>query len=225
MKLTQWHFPDRIYNALPYFYLCAGLVSMFTLGHFMAIFSGLILMSAGGVVWTLRYRYRRAFAQSAGLIHVPLSVKGGRVRSLFEISWRESFECGHPIIDGQHRRLFGLANDVINTVLAKQSALTVEALMDELIAHITEHFCVEEAILAKTQHPLSLEHQAHHRALRTRVKKLRDNYVAGQMDAGEIVGFLAHDVIADHILKEDIKWSAVDRKALGKAGPAKLVEA
>ncbi len=217
MKSKHWHIPSRIYNALPYFYLCSGLVSVFALGDVMAILSGLILMSAGGVVWTLRHRYRRAFVQSAGLIHVPLSVKGGRVRSLFEISWRKSFESGHPVIDGQHRRLFGLANEVINTVLAKQSQLTVEALLNELIEHITEHFCVEESILAKNKHPQFLEHQAHHALLLSRIKQLCDDYLAEKVDAGDIVGFLAHDVIADHILKEDINWSALDRAALAKA--------
>ena len=203
------YYPDWLYNSLPYIYFGVGFLTMMLLRDLLGLVCGLVLMSAGAAVWTLRYRYRQAFYQSEGHISVPeLSESGVPARALFQISWRNSFECGHPVIDGQHRRLFGLSNEVINAVLGKQVKGNVDSLMDELVGHITDHFCTQEAVLAKFKSPQLPSHKQQHQNLLRRAKELRERLQTGDPVAGELVSYIAYELITEHILKQDLQVSA-----------------
>lgn len=57
MIFRQGRIPDFIYKVLPYFYLCAGLVTIFLANNCMAVFSGISLILAGIIVCTLRYQH------------------------------------------------------------------------------------------------------------------------------------------------------------------------
>jgi len=131
--------------------------------------------------------------------------------ALTELRWRPSFETGHPIIDRQHSALFDIGNRLINAVRSQTGRIEIELLLDELVAHITEHFATEEEVLARTGFPLSRRHKEIHRELLERSRELRSWYRAGQLAASELVGFIADDVIANHILKEDMKFALKDR--------------
>jgi hemerythrin-like metal-binding protein len=208
VKIQQLYFPDWLYNALPYFYTGSGVLTIAVLGNTMAVLSGLTLMSAGAVVWTLRYRYRQAFSQSAGRLSLPdTGSAASSAGALVQIVWRDSFDCGHPVIDAQHRRLFGIGNELIEAVLTDKPKLDLEMLLYEMVNDITDHFCAEELIMAKTLYPLSKQHQEQHHALLNKAKRLRDHYLAGKMVARELVTFIAYDVITEHVLKEDVKWT------------------
>ena len=37
------------------------------------------------------------------------NLDGDSTQSLIQLSWRKSFECGHPVIDSQHRKLLAQA--------------------------------------------------------------------------------------------------------------------
>lgn len=209
-KAQEGHLPDFIYNALPHVYACAGLLTMVVLRNWYAVFSGVTLLSAAGLVWVLRYRYRSAFNDSGGYIDIPVSPDGNALGGvLAQIFWQPSFECGHPVIDAQHRRLFGLGNELIKAVSTNKLPGDIEWLLDELVDHITDHFCTEEAVLAKTKHPISKEHQGIHRALLSKAADLRDRHRSGRMLSADLVGFIVYDVITDHITKEDLKFKRV----------------
>ena len=50
--------PRWLYEALPYLYIGSGVTSFSTLNHTLSSLSGLLLVSAGFVVWKLRHDYR-----------------------------------------------------------------------------------------------------------------------------------------------------------------------
>lgn len=205
----SWYLPDGIYNALPYLYMAVGILTIAWLGNGMAIFSGLTLIAAGGTVWLLRYQYRRDARQGA-----PASGDGGRSAlldatdgGLVRISWRSAYECGHPVIDEQHRQLFDLSNELINAVLEWKPKSHVEAMFNQLVDHITDHFCTEESILARSRNALTAEHQQIHRALLAKAVSLRDRYRQDDIEVGELVGFLVYDVVTQHIIRDDSKFA------------------
>lgn len=197
------HLPEHLYEALPFIYLGSGLLTVLALPNVAGFLSGAMLISAGATVWRLRYRYRRAFNCSEGHIDYPEDNGAG----LVQILWKKAFECGHSLIDAQHRRLFGLGNELIAAVSTNSPAADIELLLDELIEHITEHFCTEEAVLAKTRHPISKEHQEIHRLLLVKATDLRNRLHNGLTVTSELVGFIVYDVITDHITKEDLKFA------------------
>ena len=57
--MLNFHKPRWLYETLPYLYVGSGVASLATLDHLLSAFSGLMLVSAGIVVWKLRYDHRR----------------------------------------------------------------------------------------------------------------------------------------------------------------------
>ncbi len=202
-------FSERFFKALPFVYVGGGLLLMLALQSRLALFGGLILMAVGGIELLRRSRFRRAAPAPASQPMTQLHADDGEssTQALMQIAWRKSFECGHPVIDGQHRALFQIGGRLINAVLKNQTRNHIESLLDELTTHIQEHFSTEEAVLARTRYPLTDEHKIHHTVLLKRAQTLRDRYRSGLLDLSELVGFIAYDVITEHIVKEDLKFA------------------
>jgi len=199
--------PNRLYEVLPYVYAGAGLLTMYSLGNGAGVLSGLMLISAGVIVWTLR-RNRRSHPRRphrTGMRPVPLDDMGSPA-GFVRLVWRKEYECGHPVIDAQHRRLFEAGNAVLNAMLEGESRADVELMLDELISHVEAHFCEEEALLARARQPLSAEHQQNHRQLLATTRILADSYRRGELSAGDLFTFLTRDVVSGHIVREDLKF-------------------
>lgn len=201
----RYPYSDKVYKALPFIYLCAGLLTIVLMRNVIAVFSGLVLIAAAGLVWLLRYQYRRAFNESKGRIELPvLPIKTSPLDGLTQISWRKEFECGHPVIDAQHRHLFGISNELIHAVMTDMPKQALEALLDELIKHFNEHIESEEAILAKLNHPISDEHHEHHSSLSAKASTLREQFHNAEAGPVELIAFLAYDIISNHVLTEEL---------------------
>ena len=169
--------------------------------------------TAAVLAWLRGDRHRPADDRRSVLPTTGMGGLGDKetAAALRELRWRRSYETGHPIIDQQHSALFDLANKLIHAVHSEKHRIDIELLLDEFVAHIKEHFATEEEVLARTGFPLSERHKEVHHALLARARELRKWYGAGRLAASELVGFIADDVIADHILKEDSKFALNDR--------------
>jgi hemerythrin-like metal-binding protein len=194
----------------------SGVLTMLVLQNWMAVFSGLTLFSAGGIVWLSRYFNRRELKRSVGMSRLEdIDEADPKTAGLMQISWRSSFECGHEVIDGQHRRLFGISNELIDSVLSNRPHHETETLLGKLVTDTEEHFLTEETILVRAGHPLSAEHREHHAALLNKAKLLLKQFHDNQIGAGELIAFLTVDVITNHILKEDLKFATSERVSVG----------
>lgn len=199
--------PEGIYESLPYLYMAAGLLAAFSLGNLFGMLSGLALISAGVMVWSTRRAYRRAARQRVLLpARGGVALACGRDTDLVQIAWSPEYECGNATIDAQHRRLFELGDALLNAILEQQSKLDVELLLDELVRDVAKHFSSEEAILAEVNHPLTPEHKAVHRHLLARCQDMAERFHKDELKVGELFRFVAIDVVAGHILEEDIKY-------------------
>lgn len=64
--------PKQLYEILPYLYMVIGVLVLFALGNFLALFSGLLFFMAGSLIWILRSDHRRASRKHHGpLPHWP----------------------------------------------------------------------------------------------------------------------------------------------------------
>lgn len=203
------HKPDWLYESLPYLYAAAGLIVALVLPGWAAKFSGLLLISAGITVWKIRrdYRQRARREQEAERAMALAMEKHNSEPSLVQIFWRQSFEVGHELIDRQHRRLFVLGNMLINALMMKQSKDDIELMMSELVDDIGQHFKSEEEVMAGFNVPLSEEHKNIHRVLLAQVQSLQQRFHEGRLSVSELVGFIAYDVVSQHIIKEDLKFA------------------
>jgi diguanylate cyclase (GGDEF)-like protein/hemerythrin-like metal-binding protein len=133
---------------------------------------------------------------------------------ILRINWHDSYDCGEPTIDQQHRKLFELANTLIESAFTRcENPQRFDAALEKLLAHVVQHFADEEAILAR-HHYAGLDIQVRaHRALIEHALRLRAAVAAGGVTIGELVDFLADEVVAQHMLKTDREFYPLFEKA------------
>lgn len=120
-----------------------------------------------------------------------------------QLVWHAAYECGNTAIDAQHRGLFADANQLLGAILSGRPTDEVAALIDVLIRAVVRHFQDEEAIIAAAGFPGAAQHAASHRQLVDSAGLLVARFHGGTLAMGELFQFLAHDVVARHMLGAD----------------------
>lgn len=123
---------------------------------------------------------------------------------ILRLEWRDSYACGEPTIDAQHEELFRLANALIDASLRQEENRgAFLAALEALLAHVVRHFADEEKILAAHGYAKLAQHAAAHRGLLGRAGALKEAALRGEAKTGAVVEFLAHEVVAHHLLSAD----------------------
>jgi len=124
--------------------------------------------------------------------------------SALHLVWQEAYESGNPVIDEEHRQLFDLANVLIDASFVQENAPEVfRAALDDLLAHVAGHFAHEEALLEQRQYARLIPHKAAHARLLEKAAVLSDAARAGSATLGDVVNFVAAEVVARHLLTTD----------------------
>jgi diguanylate cyclase (GGDEF)-like protein/hemerythrin-like metal-binding protein len=127
--------------------------------------------------------------------------------SVTRLIWNEAYECGEPTIDRQHRELFDLSNALFAASFeAESSPEAFAAALERLLAHIARHFVDEEILLAERGYEDLEAHRSAHARLLARAAELKASAEAGKATLGDLVEFLANEVVAQHMFKEDRKF-------------------
>jgi diguanylate cyclase len=120
-----------------------------------------------------------------------------------QLVWRTGYECGHSGIDDPHQDLFALGNLVLAAIASGRPRNEVAELVDSLVHQIAAHFSEEEAIIAASDFPFLVEHTAAHGELLERAARQLEGFRSGAVEIGEIVRFLADEVVTRHMLEAD----------------------
>lgn len=224
MSKWQSHYPDWLYRALPHLYVWVGLLILIPLPTVLTAISSAILVAAGVMVWVNRYRYRKEFKASGGSINVLDWTDGNHPSDgSLHISWSSTFECGHPVLDAQHRRLFGLGNELVSAVTERTTKADMELLMENFLGHLKHHLETESVVLMHAKASSLLNWQKKRNFLLTKAESIRENFHRNELTARELAGFVTYDVVVDHILKADLKLELMrgrtaNAKRSGKRG-------
>jgi diguanylate cyclase (GGDEF)-like protein/hemerythrin-like metal-binding protein len=124
-------------------------------------------------------------------------------RSLLEVVWDDAYESGNALIDKQHRRLFHLANSLMAVLTVETPLSEVSLRLETLLAHTSQHFHDEEALLREAHYPDLAKHATIHANLLARARQLQADVQEDQLDFGKLVTFLALDLVKGHFLAED----------------------
>jgi diguanylate cyclase (GGDEF)-like protein/hemerythrin-like metal-binding protein/PAS domain S-box-containing protein len=126
---------------------------------------------------------------------------------VLRLNWHASYACGEATIDHEHREIFDLANALIDAAFTRnENPQEFEAALHRLLAHIKRHFCDEERILARNNYTELEGHVRAHKVLLGRAQRLQEEAATGGVSIGELVNFLANDVVLQHMLKLDRKF-------------------
>jgi hemerythrin-like metal-binding protein len=207
--------PKWLYEALPYAYVAGAFATVGMTRNAIGLISGVLLLSAGALVLSMRHSYRvqhqRPEERAPRAARPQAERNGDEGGELLQVAWRSSFESGHDVIDRQHRRLLNLGNELIGALLQHKPREDVELMLDVLVTDIGTHLKQEDELTGGHGTPQWRRIREGHRALLARAVEIRDRYRAGEVSAGELVGFVAYDLIAMHVVKEDLRFPLGER--------------
>jgi len=204
--LLTGHKPKWLYETMPYVYILAGFATAGMLQNAVAMVSGMLLLSAGALVLTMRHTYRaNGQAPAAESVRESGERNCDHGAETLQVVWRPSLEVGHEVIDRQHQRLLSLGNGLITALMQQKPREDVELMLEVLVTEIGKHLKLEDEITGGRNTPASRSIKEAHRGLLARAAELRDRFQEGQFPAGDLVGFIAYDLIAMHIGKEDLR--------------------
>jgi hemerythrin-like metal-binding protein len=82
------------------------------------------------------------------------------------IDWEDRYRTGFPLIDTQHKKLFGMATDIYTAhILGKRAVPAVNHFPRREIKFLEHHILMEEQIMLLTAYPHFEEHQKDHTEL------------------------------------------------------------
>jgi hemerythrin-like metal-binding protein len=150
---------------------------------------------------------RYASSENAGAHDYPagdaFDATGNR---LIRLIWHPVFESGNAVVDREHRALFAVSNDLLNAVIKESPPKEIDRIIGILVKEVTSHFSHEEAIQRSIGYAQADEHARIHRELVAKAVELIKDFKAGTVAVGSFFQFLAYDVVAMHMSKEDIKF-------------------
>jgi hemerythrin-like metal-binding protein len=158
---------------------------------------------------TALYDAKDAGRNKVGMVGVDLVLmdgQAGKQEGFIRLVWIDDLACGNETIDRQHMELFDIANKMLVDISYGGSAGESLSDIKSLLAAIQTHFQDEEEILSTSGYPLLEEHERCHAELLSKAAGLRNRCERGELALAELLGFLAHDVVSEHLLVEDRKF-------------------
>ena len=116
--------------------------------------------------------------------------------------WDESIALGIPIIDEQHKALFGWINTLNEAVKNGNSSEAVGEVIWKLITYVTEHFSEEERLMLSLNYPGLVAHRKEHDQFVERLLEIQVEFVDGHQMGKNILAFMV-DWLVCHIKGTD----------------------
>lgn len=121
------------------------------------------------------------------------------------LAWQEDLETGIDVIDGQHRRIVDMINQ-LEAARISQSQVAIVEVLDELVDYTLSHFAFEEALMEQAGYPFSAAHRRVHEIFGKRVQEYRMRFEAGDDVLDELRTMLARWLF-NHIRSDDKAYS------------------
>ena len=129
--------------------------------------------------------------------------------------WQYAYRCGDALLDEQHQQLFDRVNNLIHEIMAGDGEVArLLPELDSLIDEIAAHFSYEESVLHRYHYPHVEAHASKHQALLKQALTLRNQTASGELLPGELLAYVARDMVADHLLYEDRKFFPFLKEAM-----------
>jgi hemerythrin len=94
--------------------------------------------------------------------------------SMFQ--WKPEYSVGYAQIDEQHKRLFELADELHDAMIAGKAKQILGKTLGSLIAYTKAHFATEERLMRAYQYPDYAKHKAAHDELTAQVVKFEKEF-------------------------------------------------
>jgi hemerythrin-like metal-binding protein len=122
------------------------------------------------------------------------------------MDWDERYSVGVMSIDGEHKVLFGILNDLYDAMKKGLAQSVTGPLLHKLVDYTKRHFSSEEAKMAAAGFPGLAAHREKHRDLIKQVEQFTVRLERGDiMLSVDLFNFL-RDWLSTHIQKTDKEY-------------------
>lgn len=149
----------------------------------------LLAVSAAAILWQNGFASPGLWLTLAATALVPLLLRQESCQDF--IAWREDFAIGFALIDGDHKKLLSLINNLLATQQCETGTALERQALDELLEYTEYHFKREEDLMTRYGYPDLAEHKEQHDLMRTQVQAHLKRY--------EERGRLALPQLANHL--------------------------
>ncbi|MDR2176478.1 MAG: bacteriohemerythrin [Treponema sp.] len=141
-------------------------------------------------------------------------------KSVSFVKWSNKYSVGIPLIDGQHKELIRITNELYQGCLEGDAAArdfffdAIHGTMD----YVKYHFSAEETILTNIKYPRLAEHKKHHEDFVLKMVEDVKSFQQGKKFVpNSFVRFLKEWILS-HIAIEDTQYAAyiIDLKKRGQ---------
>ncbi|MGB4600009.1 MAG: bacteriohemerythrin [Trichlorobacter sp.] len=131
----------------------------------------------------------------------------GHFRLAKALEWDASFETGIASIDGQHRKLFDMVNDLHDAMQQKRTKEAIRQILGRLIEYTGAHFGHEEQAFRSTGYPEEAVHKQEHTRLVEQVLALQGKFNNGEAVLTQSVIEFLQDWLIKHIKGTDMRYA------------------
>jgi hemerythrin len=122
------------------------------------------------------------------------------------IQWDTSLSVNVGEIDGQHRKLVKMINDLNDAMKQGKGKDALARIIDELFTYAGNHFATEEKYFDKFAYPAAASHKLEHANFVKKVAEFKNGFDSGQLALTiEVMNFLK-DWLKGHIQGTDKKY-------------------
>lgn len=123
-----------------------------------------------------------------------------------KIVWKPEYSVGVERLDRQHQKIISVINNLIAKPRVFRTPGTIADVLVELNGYVSEHFLLEEQLLAEHDYPNLIEHSKKHTEYGERIADFCLKTVEKDKNVPEeLLSYLGEWWIG-HILHEDMKY-------------------
>ncbi|MBI5637704.1 MAG: hemerythrin family protein [Nitrospinae bacterium] len=122
------------------------------------------------------------------------------------IPWEEKYSVGIKSIDDQHKKLFGMVNELSEAIPQGKGKEITGKILDELVKYTVSHFATEEEYFKKFAYPNTAAHKKEHDELTKQASDVLNNFNSGKAVLSMAVMVFLKDWLYNHILKTDMLY-------------------
>jgi diguanylate cyclase (GGDEF) domain/hemerythrin-like metal-binding domain len=134
-----------------------------------------------------------------------------------KVVWNRDYSSGNAEIDAQHMELVAIVNSLLEHVIAEDTVPDLNFRFQNVYHVVEKHFADEEAILVSSGYPDAHEHVAQHNELLQKCADLLQQDAASPVSSVQMLQCIIHDLVLNHMIKEDGKYVAFLKITNGNA--------
>ena len=151
----------------------------------------------------------RPFGLVQNIMDLFSSAKKDYVRSV--VSWRTRYSMNIESVDNQHKEIFGIINNYIDSILKGFGKLKTKYILDELIQACREHFDHEEGLMLQNEYPGLYSHKHTHKHFISELLEIKNKIDSNPFPISISTGDFIRKWTVNHILTSDKAYSTFMR--------------